>query len=235
MEHNCILCSESLFCENELLYNICIDCIALLEDQFFNKNFDKSCPICCLPTLSNDNCINYSEQTLSVIVKKQSCFFYTGIIKELITYYKFKNIIQLSKIFSHYILKALVNLNKYIILIPIPGNPKNIRKRGWDQVLEIAKNIKHDQIVVHILLKQKKNHKQQKKLDKSQRIIQAKNKYSIDKKILRKVKEDLQTFEQYQVLLLDDIITTGATLESAASVIINELKVSIYAITLAMD
>ena len=87
----------------------------------------------------------------------------------IIRRYLCKNIIQLSKIFSDYILKALGNFNNHIIIIPIPGNPRNIKKRGWDQVLEIAKGIKHDRIVIHTLLKQKKKHVQQKTLGKSQR------------------------------------------------------------------
>ena len=61
------------------------------------------------------------------------------------------------------------------------------------------------------------------------------NKFFIDRKILKNVIEELHTFEQYKVVLLDDIITTGATLESAATIIIKTLKVPIHAITLAMD
>jgi predicted amidophosphoribosyltransferase len=231
----CILCSKFIPNENDLLFNVCFDCKLLLEEQFFNNIFSKSCPICCLPTLSGDSCVNCSKLGQSVIDIKQTCFLYTGIVKELITYYKFKNIIQLSTVFSHYILRALGNINNHILLIPIPGNPKNLKKRGWDQVLEITKSIRHDNFSVHVLLKQKKRHKQQKSLDKSQRIIQAKNKFFIDRKILKNVIEELHTFEQYKVVLLDDIITTGATLESAATIIIKTLKVPIHAITLAMD
>ena len=237
MKHNysCILCSDSFLSTKEVMYDLCTECYAFLEEQFFNNIFKKNCPTCCLPLLTENNCVNCSEQIKSVIDNKQTCFLYTGLIKELIIYYKFRNIIQLSEFFSHYILKALGDLKNHIILIPIPGNSKNIKKRGWDQVLEIAKRIKNERIVVHVLLKQKKKHKQQKTLDKSQRIIQAKNKFTIDKKILENVLTDLQSFGQYKIFLIDDIITTGATLESAATVLIDALKAPIYAITLAMD
>ncbi|NQU80413.1 MAG: ComF family protein [Bacteroidetes bacterium] len=233
--HICFLCSECSPYEKEYNFYLCIDCKTTLEQQFFNNIFKKTCPICCLPTLSKDNCVNCSKQSTTVIDNKQTCFSYTGMIKELITYYKFRNIIQISEIFSDYVVKALGDFNNHIIIIPIPGNPKNVQKRGWDQVLEIANRIKHERIVVHVLLKQKNKHKQQKTLDKSQRIIQAKNKYTIDKRILRNVIKELQSSGHYQVLLLDDIITTGATLESAAAVIINALNVPVHAITLAMD
>ncbi|MBL7006765.1 MAG: ComF family protein [Spirochaetia bacterium] len=231
----CILCSENSMQEDNNLYILCEKCQKLLNQQFLGNLFKNNCPHCCSPILSNDKCVNCSDQTNSYIEKKHTCFSYTGIIKELITYYKFRNLIQLKGIFSEYILKALGDFSYHIILIPIPGNPKNIKKRGWDQVLEIANWIKHDRIVVHKLLKQRKKHKQQKKLDKFQRISQTRNKYSLDSEVLNKVLKDLQTFEVYQILLIDDIITTGATLESAAAVIIDTLKVPIHAITLAMD
>jgi len=233
--HTCILCSESFHLEKNSKFFLCIKCQKLLEQHFFNKNFKKSCPTCSLPILTENSCVNCKDEIITAIDQKQTCFLYSGIIKELISYYKFRNIIQLSDIFSHYIQKALEKFNHHIILIPIPGNIKNIKKRGWDQVLEIVYRIKHERISVYELLKQNKKHKQQKTLDKSQRIIQAKNKFTIDENMLEKIINDLPHLDQFQIFLIDDILTTGATIESAAAVILNVLDVPIHAITLAMD
>lgn len=234
--HTCIICSS--FSVNENISNLsilCKTCKNTLEQLFLPNVYNIFCPTCGQPMLSEENCVNCPTPDLSLKIKKQACFPYNNIIKELITYYKFKNIIQLSEIFADFILRLLQNYNTNLILVPIPGNPGNIRKRGWDQVSEITKHIKHSNIQVHSLLKQKKKHSEQKSLDKSQRIAQAKNKYTIDRKILCCIKRDLSSFPLSQVVLIDDIITTGATLNSAAAAILEVLEVPVHAVTLAMD
>ena len=226
--HTCILCSSF----SKIL---CRTCKIKLEQLFLPNIYDLFCPTCSQPMLSEESCVNCPTSDLSLIKRKQACFPYNDIIKELITYYKFKNLIQLSEVFADFILRLLNNYNTNIILIPIPGNPGNIRKRGWDQVSEITKHIKNSSNEVHFLLKQKKKHSEQKTLDKSQRIIHAKDKYTVDEKILCYVKKDLSSFPTSQVVLIDDIITTGATLDSAAAAILKVLDAPVHAITLAMD
>lgn len=123
--------------------------------------------------------------------------------------YKFNEKSYLYKMFCEIIIKnknACEFLESYDIIIPVPMNKKKKRKRGYNQTELIAKEIaKYFDIQVDIKSLIKEKHTpMQSSLGKNERIKNVQNVYKVlyPEKIKGK-----------NVLLLDDIYTTGATID----------------------
>lgn len=99
---------------------------------------------------------------------------------------------------------------KVDIVCPVPTDPRHVRKRGYDHCDEIAKQValKLDSPFERPLARAKFT--QQRGATRFQRRIQSKELFGVrDKaKVLAK-----------KVLLVDDVLSTGATLEAAAEVL----------------
>ncbi|MGM0508339.1 MAG: ComF family protein [Fusobacteriota bacterium] len=132
---------------------------------------------------------------------------YIGPIKKLITRYKLDNQKKVSLIFSNLIdqnLKDIIKKENIDYIIPVPISKKRKRNRGFDQLEEILKKIG----IKTIKIRRKKETKHMydlKTYDKRRENI--KNSFVIGKKI------DL---DGKNILIFDDIITTGST--------VNEIK-----------
>ena len=113
-------------------------------------------------------------------------------------------------------------------IIPIPLHPKRIRKRGYNQSDEIAKGIsvKTNIPVVSDAVSRVKNTSSQTQSSKFERWKNVENVFLINRP---------EIFESKHILLIDDVITTGSTIESCAKEILKntDCKVSIYALATA--
>lgn len=110
-------------------------------------------------------------------------------------------------------------------LIPIPLHPKRLRSRGFNQAEEIAKGVSATtNIPVNTeSFRRAVNNVSQTKLSKEKRQKNVANIFQLT---------DLVDLENKHILLIDDIITTGATLSSLISTLPKEknIKISILAL-----
>ena len=142
--------------------------------------------------------------------------FYEGILKKLLLEYKFNEKSYISNYFIETIVKEkeIFNiLKKYDCIIPVPMYKMNKKNRGYNQSEIIAKKlakILHIEYINNYLIKIKKN-KKQSLLTRIERIENVKNAYRI---------KDFETIKNKKVILLDDIYTTGSTVNEC----IKELK-----------
>lgn len=137
------------------------------------------------------------------------------IVKKLINQFKYEPYIkELAKPLSSLIVAHLINLNKQssfqdFILVPIPLHKKKLKKRGFNQANEIAKELsKFLKISVFsdILIKIKQTPSQT-ELKKEQREKNIKGAFLCQKP---------EFIQARKILLVDDIYTTGSTLEECA-------------------
>lgn len=160
------------------------------------------------------------------------CLFkYEDIIRETIIKYKFQNKSYLYKTFSKIILKNEKTcgfLKKYDIIIPVPISKKRKIQRGYNQSYLIAKEIARNTTLKceNKCLIKKKDTIEQSKLNKNQRKINVQNAYMITnkEKLLNK-----------NVLLIDDIYTTGNTVNECAKTLKQAEIQSIGILTIAKD
>lgn len=158
-------------------------------------------------------------------------FRYEGIIRNKIIEYKFEDKGYLYKMFAKIILsdkKTCNFIKKYDVIIPVPISKKRKKKRGYNQselvANELAQKLNQD-IWTDIIIK-KKDNKPQSELNKLQRIKNVEDIYEINKPIEVKNKK---------VLLLDDIYTTGSTVNEIARKLKQNQTQEIGVITLAKD
>ncbi len=176
--------------------------------------------------------INYSNNSTKYFDEYAYIFEYNLIIREKIIQYKFGNKAYLSKMFSEFFMKnekICGFLKKYDIIIPVPMTNKKIRKRGYNQTQLIAKivaeNIDTLTLENNVLVKYKEN-KVQSKLTKLQRAENVKNVYKL---------QDTEIIKGKNILILDDVYTTGATCNECARMLKQAKPKKVGIITIAKD
>lgn len=159
-------------------------------------------------------------------------FKYEGIIRELIIAYKFKDKSYLCELFVKFLIKneKICRFFKtYDIIIPVPIHKKRKAQRGYNQSTLIARKIvkkwNNLQLEENVLQKQK-NTIQQSKLNKKDRIENAKNVYKIDNK---------EKINNKNIILIDDIYTTGSTANECAKILKENGAKKVIIITIAKD
>lgn len=140
---------------------------------------------------------------------------YNEYFKKLIFNYKYKRKKKISKLIAELIYKEfyyVLEKEKIDIVISVPINKKRKRERGFNQVDEILKALKIKYVEIERIKNTKKMHKI---LDEELRKENVKGSFTINKKI------DLAN---KNILLVDDIITTGATLKEIKNSILQNIK-----------
>jgi len=205
-----------LICRREGSY-LCEDCFSLIDLCALQEK--KYCPFCHWPLLNPQETICLKCQRKNYLNDLEYAAFYDNfVVKKLINQFKYKPYLKdLAKtiaflIILHLILKDKLNHFKNFILIPIPLHKKRLKQRGYNQAKEIAKEISFflKTVFAPDVLIKTKNTPSQVNLKKEEREKNVINSFSVSqtKKILNK-----------KILLIDDVMTTGATLKEAARVL----------------
>ena len=183
------------------------------------------------------NCLE--KLKINIIYQKAYNKYYDEIIylfrykdvRKLILKYKFSNGAFLSNTFSKIILKnknLCRNLKFYDIIIPVPMYKIKKQKRGYNQTELITKKIAKNlelQEDSKILLKIK-NTKTQSKLNEKQRYENIKNVFNI---------KDNEKIKNKNIILFDDIITTGATINECARILKQNGATKVVVLAIAKD
>jgi ComF family protein len=117
--------------------------------------------------------------------------------------------------------------NKYDIVIPVPVHSKRRRERGYNQSELIARSLSNKLNIPVILgtLVKRKNTPPQSSLAKDERYRNLEGAFHVKKPYL---------IEGKRVLLVDDVITTGSTLEECGKVLLQAGAVCVDAFVIAV-
>ncbi len=110
-----------------------------------------------------------------------------------------------------------------LIVVPVPPRPGKIRRVGWDQVEELAMFLECTYGFSVCRLLRRSSSVEQKSLSRRGRLDTIGKSYRLGKKVGRLPE---------RVCLVDDVLTTGATLEGCAAVLKNAGVEKVYAATL---
>lgn len=158
-------------------------------------------------------------------------FKYEGNIRKIILDYKFHEKPYLFSTFVNFLLKEkkiFENIKNYDKIIPVPISKERQKERGYNQSLLIAKEISK-QINLELLnncLIKTKNIVEQSKLNKEQRERNIKDVYELKNKQLIKAE---------RILLIDDIYTTGSTVNECSKILREGNPKKIGVLTIAKD
>lgn len=159
---------------------------------------------------------------------------YNGVMKKLLAAYKYPPYVKdLESVLGDLFYESLIQqelfmklLQKDIVFVPIPLATKKYRIRGYNQAEELAKLLgKRLQVVVVHALHRVKETKTQVNLTKEEREKNIRGAFIVD----GKVKSTLQRV----VVLVDDVLTTGATMSEAADVLYTAGIKEVWGITLS--
>lgn len=129
-----------------------------------------------------------------------------GVLRRAIGEYKFQHKRAACKDLGDMITAILPDLPPKTVIVPVPTIAAHIRERGFDHTYFLARHVaKREAVTVSRLIKRMTSTKQR-DADRKTRIRQAKEAFQVD--------EALSADIPY--LLLDDIVTTGATVRYAA-------------------
>ena len=217
-----------------LFPKVCLGCNAMLTD--YEKYICTSCrhelPITNFH-LNQDETIKKIFYGRAQIEQATSLlrFQKKGIVQHLIHNLKYKGYQDIGIFLGEWLgeeLKTLPKYKKIDVVIPVPLHPKKLKKRGYNQVAKFAQHLAaalEKDYLDDVLIKQTntssqvyKNRLERWTSPKEQLVLQ--NNYKIKGK---------------HILLVDDIITTGATLEACIEVLNSEEnhKISIATIAFA--
>lgn len=170
--------------------------------------------------------VHYSKN----IKKAWSCMDYTPLIRKCIKqfkYYNGRNMINIfEKILSGTITSDFISKNDVDLILPVPIHSSKLRDRGYNQAELIAETVSEIldlPFCSSVLLKTKKTHPQT-HLKRKARLNNLKGSFLsvFPEKVASKT-----------ILLVDDVITTGATLETCGLELCKSGAKKVYGLTLA--
>lgn len=222
----CLLCNTSLIYEMSLSFllsfrrlkkkYICPECM----EKFSQIDLNKSCRCCGRQMQQNGICLDCQKWKVTgdVFINK-AIYQYNDAMKDFMHRYKFVGDYQLRMIFQDQIKKMIKNENSDVV-VPIPISDETWQQRGFNQVTGLI----GDTDYVNALRVMSTAKVRQSSLNRKQRITRKQD-FIINQECVEKIINQ-------NVLLVDDIYTTGTTIRHAASVIKKSGAKSVCGLTL---
>jgi ComF family protein len=152
-----------------------------------------------------------------------------GIAQHLMHNLKYKNQQEIGTFLGGIFSKSVLNLpifNDIDVIIPVPLHKKRLHERGYNQVTTFCEALEKNLVIpiIDSVLVKSINLKSQIQKSKENRLETNKNVFSI---------ENAHKIEGKHILLVDDIFTTGATIEACAKEILKIKNTRISIVTMA--
>jgi len=228
-----------LGCRKEGTY-LCDDCRTLLDISEYNYCLCDKKPMRLPPDQKSGKCSRCQNKQLSGLYfalpykEKQ-------LTKKLIRQFKYQPYLKdLAKTLASILIEHFVisgkNTNeiwKNAILIPVPLSKKKLKERGYNQSEELAKELSRAlQIpVISDCLMKIKHTSPQMELKKEEREKNLKNAFAIKSGAT----SDVAPLSGKKIFLVDDVYTTGSTMEECCLVLKNAGAKSVWGVTIARE
>jgi len=165
---------------------------------------------------------------LEYIDEVYAIFNYTDKIKDLIETYKFKRYTKLSEFFVPFVMEHIEKfIPEFDVIIPVPLHPSRKRERGFNQIELILDKVSEKMGINYrkdVLIRVKPTKSQAKIKDDEKRKINVRGAFKIIKR---------SGIKNKNILIVDDVFTTGSTLEECAKVVKEKGALKVYALCIA--
>ncbi len=186
------------------------------------------CARCGLPQTTGRPCPDCSGQNF-VINGIRSVFLFEGLLRKAVHHFKYDNLRTLARplaeAMADYLKRSTIPVD---MLVPVPLHPTRLRERGYNQSLLLAREMGKmcGLPVEHRWLERKVN-----------TLPQAK---TTDARERHQNMQDVffchpASFSNKNILLVDDVATTGATLNACAAALKRSQATSIWGLTVARE
>ncbi|MEW6455952.1 MAG: ComF family protein [Acidobacteriota bacterium] len=159
----------------------------------------------------------------------RSAGLYDGTLKELILLFKFRKIKSLGgklALFLYNSTKIDINFSEIDFIIPVPLHKKRLKERGFNQSELISKEINRmvNKKILNDVLVKRKNTIPQTLIDFNERKRNIHGAFQL---------KNAEVIKDKNILLVDDVYTTGSTIFECAKTLLKGNPKSISIITLA--
>ncbi len=221
----CLGCREFLFSSQEELCVTCQEKWPSLKPPYCSQC---ALPFETSPTINHlcGDCLRHEKQCMSVCASG----VYEKILHEMIVRFKYHGEESLAKFFGSQMVMAFSQKQKDQIEIdlicPIPLHIKKLRERGYNQAQWLAKEVgKNLKVPVDPFILIKKQHTgSQTQLTGVDRYENLKGVFGV---------QDVSKIKDKTILLIDDVYTTGATVEWASHVLLKAGASQVMALVIA--
>ncbi|MDR2527019.1 MAG: ComF family protein [Rickettsiales bacterium] len=219
----CVICGK-IIQEYDALCENCWSNVKQIVRPFCNK--------CSSPIefdISEDSICGACMKEEPKYIKARSAFIYNKAISNVITRFKFFDETYLKRFMALNMVRASQDiLDNIDILIPVPLHKKRLRQRKYNQSLllceEISKLTKKS--FISDFLYKKKHTKQQSSLRKRERLLNLRGKFAVSEKYLGQ-------YADKNIAIVDDVMTTGTTINECIKAMNKNKIKNIYVITFA--
>lgn len=225
----CVVCTGPV--EAALPWPLCSACAASLS-----VHGGRRCTVCGKPIISElIQCVRCRTATVS-FDGAFPLYSYTGAARKLLIAYKAKKRRSLANFLALRLAQEITVRFPGYTIVPVPPRPGKLRKEGWDQVDLLAGILERNlSLPVARLLVRKKGGDEQKTLDREGRRNNVMGRYILKADSCATDSGRAVVIMPGKVLLLDDIMTTGATLSECASVLKAHGSDQVFAMVIAAD
>lgn len=201
----CLTCGKNLNKSEKykIICQKCLDSIPLYDSLF--------CPVCLRRSPDENKCHPQSHYRLA-----SACHYDNEVIKKLIWQFKYENWLSaaepLAEILSSYLKKTDISFKDFSI-ISLPLHKRREFKRGFNQCAVLANHINKElglEIIKNNLVKIKHTDNQADLKDYKSREENIKNSFFVN---------NPENLKGKNILLIDDVYTSGATLNEAVRVL----------------
>jgi ComF family protein len=219
LPRSCVLCGTAIRPGAGLRWPICEDCSSRLGTWGGER-----CPSCGLPLISEAGLCMRCRGIQRSFDSIYPLFSYSGLARELVSAYKKGQRRSLAPFFADILAKTIAERWPDRVIVPVPPRPGKLRTRGWDQVEEIARVLEARGLPVARVLERAAS-EEQKSLGKGARGANARAAYSLRPRAR----------SPERPLVVDDVVTTCATIEACAAALRLGGALSVRALVIAAD
>lgn len=215
----CVLCSAPV--PAAAPWPICPDC-----ERGLAEFSGQACPGCGRELISEVGLCLRCRERERPYGRVVSLWPYAGAARQLILAYKFGKRRSLDRFLADRLARALGREYPGRPVVPVPPRPGKLRKEGWDQVDRVARLLKRSYGIAVLRPLARSGGRQQKRLDADARYLNAASSYRLAK---------AGTRVSGSPVLLDDVLTTGATLSACAALLKSAGAEAVDALAFASD
>jgi competence protein ComFC len=217
----CLLCGSPLLFQAEAFEAVCTRCRRSLSPIQAGPR----CEVCSLPLVSEQAICTRCRRREFLFQSNYSVFEYRGAVRELIHQYKFLNRRRLAGFIARLLAAPLAERFKGLPVVPVPGSSRAVRRRGWDPMEEVARVLTREPGREALFLLGRRKGRPQKGLGYRQRLAQMRETVYVR----------AGCRPPAEVLLVDDIFTTGATADECARALRSAGARMVSVLTLCID
>ena len=220
----CLLCGKALLFQSQPFYPVCDRCVGALECIR-----DPRCRICGRFLISERNICTRCRERSYHFSEHRSLYEYRGAVRELVYQLKFNGRRRVSLILADHLASTLNDCYPGLTLVPVPARRGRIRERGWDHMQLISRHISRRYGIKVYRCLSRGGDVPQKILNFEQRV------HNIAASGITFKDRDGPLVAASEVVLIDDVFTTGATVDECARILLKGGVKKVHVLTFAQD